>query len=456
MHLLVSLAAAAALGASEPAALTLDDALAEAARVNLDLELSRTQASLAGVDVYGSYAGVLPRLDLSAAFGHDFVGPRSLVTAFPTGLDPGTGQPVFEQRVVAIPAIDNPDYSLGLSLQLTLFDGARSWNGIARARAAARGADRSYDEAALTVSFEVTRRFYEVLKQRESLRVLEETVVRSEEVVRRTQALFEAGRGSRADALTAQGNLGRDRISVEQARARLAQAGGDLAVVLGRDAGAPIEVVAPAAVLGPARPRWEAPPDEGALLERARRARPLLSAQAEGVRAAELDRSIARGAWSPVVGVQGSYTRTGPTLVGREGVYGDPSRQYVATGQLVVQWNLFEGRQTLAAEQRAALGLRRARAQARQAEQQVSNEIARARANVVAMQRAADLAAGNIAAAEQGVALARDRLQAGAANQLELRDANLKLTQAQLDLIEARVDHVVARADLSRAVGGSP
>lgn len=449
---LVALAATAL--AAAPLSLTLDEALAEAARVNLDLELSRTQASLAGVDVYGSYAGVLPRLDLTAGFGHDFVGPRNLVTAFPTGVDPASGQPVFEQRVVAIPATDNPDYSLALALQLTLFDGARSWNGIARARAAARGADRSYDEAALTVAFEVTRRFYEVLKAHESVRVLQEAVARSEEVVRRTEALFEAGRGSRADALTAQGNLGRDRISVEQARARLVQAEADLALVLGRDAGSRLEVVAPAPALGPVQPAWEEPPGGDVLLERARRARPLLAAQAESVRAAELDQSIARGAWSPVVGVQGNYTRTGPTLAGREGVYGDPSRQYVATAQLVVQWNVFEGRQTLAGEQRAALALRRARAQARQAEQQVSNEIARARSAAVATHRAAVLAAGNLVAAEQGVALARDRLAAGAANQLELRDASLKLTQAELDLLDARVDHVVALADLNRAVGG--
>ena len=73
----------------------------------------------------------------------------------------------------------------------------------------------------------------------------------------------------------------------------------------------------------------------------------------------------------------------------------------------------------------------------------------------MSLQRAAALAAENLVTAEQGVALARERLQAGAANQLELRDANLKLTQAQLDLIDARIDHVVARADLNRAVGGA-
>jgi outer membrane protein len=452
--MLAALSLALAAGAALPPALTLDDALAEAARASGDLELARTQALAAGADVYGSYAGVLPRLDLSAGFGHDFVGARSSVAAFPTRIDPATGQPVFEQRVVAIPPTDNPDYSLGLTLQLPIFDGGRSWRTIRRAEAAERGAARSLDEATLTVAFEVTRRFYEVVKAQESLRVLEETVARSAEIVRRAEALFEAGRGSRADVLTARGNLGNDRVSVEQQRARVAQTQADLAQAIGRDLAEPFTAVPPSELARAARPAEEEPPDLAALVALARRERPLLASQAEAVRASELGEDVARGAYSPVVSAQASYNRQGPTFSGRDGVYGDPSRQYVANAGVVVQWNLFNGRQTAADAQRAALATRRARVQAAQAGQQVAAEIARARASVVALARAAAIAVDNLALAEQGVSLAKERLLAGAASQLEVRDANLKLTQAQLQLVEARDDHAVARADLRRAVGG--
>ena len=451
MHLLLAALLAAAPGAS----LTLDDALAEAARKNLDVELSRAQALSAGVDTYASYAGVLPRLDLSASFGHDFSGGRSLVTAFPTGLD-ATGTPIFEQQAVSIPANDAADYALGLTLQLPLFDGGRNWNTIARARVAQRAAERSLDETTLGVAYEVTRRFYEVVKAQESLRVLQETVARSEEFLRRSEALFEAARASRLDVLTARGNLGADRISVEQGAARLEQARADLAVVLGRDAVEPIAVVAPAALDAPAPAAAGEPPDPAALLATARRARPQLLAQAENVRASELSQDIATGAWYPSVSAQATYNRQGPSLAGgTDGVYGDPSRQYASTAAILVQWNLFNGRQTVADEQRAALATRRARAQAAQAEQNVSNEIARARSNLVASRHATSIARENLAAADQGVAVARDRLAAGVANQLEVRDASLKLTQAKLTLVQARVDEVVALADLNRAVGGA-
>lgn len=433
MGLLPVLAAlAVAAPAAEPTGttrLTLDEALGEASRANPDLLLARNQVQLAGVDVYASWSGVLPRLDLTGAFGRDL---------YPS------------------PVNDIGDHSLALTLQLPLFDGARSWNAIRRARVAATGTERSLDETTLAVAFDVMRRFYEVVKAREQLRVLVATVDRSEEFARRTEALFEAGRASRADVLMARGNAGTDRIAAEQAQARLDQVRADLATAIGRDRTAGFDVVPPATLAGPAGAQDVDPPDETTLLADARRSRPLLAAQAQAVRAAEVDESIARGAWFPVIGVQASYTRVSTIFAGEGGVFGDLSRQYAATAQLVLQWNLFAGRQTLAAERRAALTTGRSRTQSRQAELQVAGEIARARASVVALQRARAIAAQNLVHAQQGVEVARDRLQAGAAQQLELRDANLKLTQAELDVLDTTIDAIVARADLRRAVGSTP
>ncbi len=456
MRTLPSLALLLSAAPALAAPLTLDDALAEAARANPDLLLARATADSAGVDRSASWAGVLPRLDLTAAWGRDFIGALRRVSTVPVGVDPATGTTLFGQVAVNTPALDYADYSLGLVLQLPLFDGARSWNTIARAGALARSADRDLDEARLGVAFEVTRRFYEVVKAEEGLRVLEETVQRSEELVQRADALFAAGRGPKSDVYAARVNLQNDRINVENQRARLAQARADLAVALGRRSEGTLAVVPPAPVTGPGFSAGGEPPPEEALMERARKSRPLLASRAEATRAAELGLSVARGAWWPALGVQASYTRQGPILTGSDGVWGDPSRQYVANAQVYLQWNLFQGRKTLTDQESAEIQARRARVLVEQAEQQVSAEIARARAALVAQSRSAALALESLSAAEQGVALARQRFEAGAATQLEVRDASLKLTQAKLSLVDARVDTIVARADLSRAVGGAP
>ena len=449
--ILLSAALAATLTA---APLTLDDALLEAARANPDLRIARSARASAQADFIGARSGVLPRLDLTAQLGRDFVGERSSVEVVPA-IDPATGLPTggFDRRAVTTPARDTGDYQLGLRLTQSIFDGLSSWRRIEAARAGERAADRQLDETSLAVAFEVTSRFYAVVKQDESVRVLEETVRRSEDVLQRAEALFVAGRTPKSDVIAARVNLENDRISAEAQRASAAQARADLAQTLGRDRVEPLDVTPPAALAGPPSPGAE-PAAADALLARARDRRALLAARREQVTQGERSVDATRGAYWPALSAQASYSRVGPELGGSEGVYGNPTRQYVATAALVLSWNLYAGGETTANKLKAAAAAEQARAQLSQAEQQVTAEIARARVSVVSLGRSIVLAQAALVAAEEGEAAARARLEAGAASQLEVRDAELKLTQARLALLSARVDEIVSRADLARATGG--
>jgi outer membrane protein len=426
------------------APLTLDEALAIAARANADLALARADASGSAADRTAAFAGVLPRLDLSSAFGHSFVGRSSFATTF---LDPITNQ----VRTTG-DAFDTEAYSLGLQLSQPIFDWG-AWKEIERARAGARAAERQYDEATLTVAFEVTRRFYELVKAERSLGVLEKTAARSEELVARADALYVAGRAPKADTLSARVNLQNDRIAVEGQRVRVAQARSALAQALGRTDPTGVMVVAPASVDGPVLPAGE-PPALDALLARARSARPAVAAESARVEAARAGVGSAQSGYLPAVGAQASYGRQGATLAGSGGVWGDPTRDYQATAQVVLSWNLFEGRRTSAGVQRASSGLERARASEDRTAQSVSKEVADAREAVIVLARQVTMSSDVLGTAQQALKLATERLEAGLANQLDLRDASLKLTQAELSLLESRIDHAVAVADLTRAVGG--
>jgi outer membrane protein TolC len=349
-------------------------------------------------------------------------------------------------------ANDQAAYLLSLRLAQPLFDWA-TFREVARARWGARAAERQYDEAVLTVAFDVTRRFHEVVRAERSLAVLEKTATRSEDLVARADALYVAGRAPKSDTLQARVNLANDRIAVEVQRIRLAQARSALAQALGRDDGAELAPIAPAS-LDAAAPAAPEPPPLADLLAAARERRPALAAQAALVSAADAAASGARAGWFPRVAAEATYARQGTDLASYEGVYGDPSRAYGAAGQLVLSWNLFEGRRTVAATRRADAALSRARANQSRAEALVAKELSDARAAAVALARQVALATDAVTIAGQGLALARERLDAGLANQLELRDASLKLTQAELSLVQARIDHAVARADLARAAGG--
>jgi outer membrane protein TolC len=256
----------------------------------------------------------------------------------------------------------------------------------------------------------------------------------------------------RGDVVAAQVNLGSDRINLEMQRARVATSRADLLAALGRSPSESIELVAPAEVDGEVSSTG--PASLEALLERALAKRPLLARYRGLAEQAALDKRIAGADWWPTVAAGASYDRSGPNFAGEQGVWGDPTRQYVATAQLLLQWNLFNGRLTQAAEQRAELAERQVALQAELAIRQVQDEVARARASLAALESAEALARQNLEAAGEGVRLAKERLEAGAASQLELRDASLKLTQAKLAVVNARIDRLVARAELARAVGG--
>jgi outer membrane protein len=446
---LLALAVAAGAGpatASPP--ITLDEALAAAAKANLDLRLAQADREGADVEEYASWAGVLPRLDLSAGFGNNYTAAGRQLTITPVSLNPLQ----YEQIIVATPPSDFESYSLALQLSVPIFDGFKSWSQIARTKALARAAERKLDESVLSVSYEVTRRFYDLVRAEKSLKVLEDAASRSEVLVRRTDALYEAGRAPRSDTYAARVTLGNDRIAAEQQRARVVDARVALGVALGRDADPSLEVVPPAALDQVA---FLEPPLQAELVEVAKKSRPLLAANDQRILASEQEVRSAHSGYWPVISAQATYGRQSPWLAGTYGVYGDPSLQYGVQVGVNVTWNLFEGRATSAAVQRANVNEQRTRLQAEQSLQQVTGEIARSRASYVTLSRSAVMAADNLRSAEESLRLAETRFDAGAATQLEIRDALLKLTQAQLALLQARVDAIIARADLNRSVGGA-
>jgi outer membrane protein len=426
------------------APLTLDDVLALAARANAELLVARADVDVARADRTAAFSNVLPRLDLSTALGRTFQGATASRSVLFGNIP---------QIIPAQESSNDPSYTLGLQLSQTVFDWQR-FQEIDRASWNAQAFALQYDETALRIAFEVTARFYDVVKAERSLRVLEATAARSQELVERADALFAAGRGAKADTYTARVNLTNDRINVERQRTVLAEARTTLGQILGRTTGEGLALVPPAALDAPGLPSGEPPPVD-ALLARARERRPALAAQRALIEAAYAAVEGAQAGYLPALTAQAGYSRSAQELFGDEGAYADPTRAYNASAQLVLSWNLFEGFRTRSDVQRARSTLERARATSGATGQNVAKEIADARLRVESLQRQVALSAESLATAREALSLATQRFEAGLASQLEVRDASLKITQAELSLVETRIDHAVAVSDLSRAVGGA-
>lgn len=225
---------AALLASGSPERITLDDALAEAARGNPELRIARAQLEAADADVVAAWSGFLPRLDVQLSFGHTWDGKTTYV-------DPRTGERV---PGLTIPATDFEAYRAGLQLRLPMFDGFRTTREVQRSRATRRANALGVDEAALRTAFEVTRRFYGAVLAARTLDVLERAVARSEQLVARAAGLVTGGRGAKADVLQARVDLANDQLAVESQRLQLAQTRSALATTLGRAGDAKLDPIA--------------------------------------------------------------------------------------------------------------------------------------------------------------------------------------------------------------------
>jgi outer membrane protein len=323
-------------------------------------------------------------------------------------------------------------------LSQTLFD----WGQVGRWRAARSSAEAeraTEQSSALGVVLDVRTAFFTARAGRDLVRVAKETLDNQDAHLRQVQGFVEVGTRpaidlaqARADRASAQLQLINAENAFENAKAQLNLAMGvegptdydvaddTLATVPGED--------------GPLEP----------LVAEAVRARPDLAALGAARRAQESAVSAAKGGYLPAVGVQTGVNEVGPQL-------GSMTWNWNATATL--SWNLFAGGATRAEVREGRANLEGIDAQADALRQSVRAQVDQARLAVRA-------AIAGIAASEEALVNARERLrlaegryQAGAGSIIELGDAQVALTTAAAQRVRAAYDLSTARAQLVHALG---
>ena len=408
-------------------------------RENTQALLSLLDATVAEQDVRVARSSLMPQVRFSAVGGREYNGPQRYFTVVP--LPDGT----FERQVIDVPAATNSSYSLGLSLTQLLYDRA-VWARLDQSGAQLQVQRGQALEQRDASELEGIQRFFQLYRTQSTIQVLEANVRRSEEQLERARALFQAGRVGKAEELSAQVNLGNDRIAVVARRSLLAANQVQLATWLALPGAEPVTAEDPGVLRetpAPAEPLEQA-------LEQARAHRPLLVALREQLRAARLQERIASSGYFPRLSLQGQFQRFGPDA---DVVFLEPRLQNSVNGSLALSWDLFNGFTTQAQTRRAEAQSRAAELNLRQAERDLEGAVRQAHATVEAQILTTELAALNRKAATDALTLATERFNAGVSSTLEVRDAQIKLTQSELTLLENRIDVEIARFSLMRAMG---
>jgi outer membrane protein TolC len=420
----------------------------ELSRRNTAALLSELDRARAEEQTRISRAAILPQVNLQAGASRSYNGVSRRLQGRPISFD-ANGVQQFANVIADFPAFYTGSDQVIVSVQQLLFDGGRWWNQIAQSGAQAEAADGQFLEQQMTSEYEGVRRFYVLYGNQRTLDVLLDTVKRSQDQLDRAIALYEAGRGTKSDAIQAQVNLGNDRLAAVRQRANIAGAQSDLAVWIAHPGAEELVAQDPGTITGPPT---TVPVVQDAET-RARAQRPLIKALANQVRAADYGVAVAKGAFWPRISANGSYSRTGSSI---DPVFTDPSRNNTLSAGITLSWDLFSGLGTVAQTNVARDNRFTAQINLTDAQRQIEGDIRRNLRAVEVDLEASKIAGDNRQAAADGLVLAQERFNAGLANTLEVRDAQLKLTQADLSLLQSRIDLEVAREALARTMGGLP
>lgn len=400
-----------------PDELTLARTLELAASASLSPQVARARAEAARGAAAAARAARIPELFLGGSFWRNEGEVQATVGTF---LD-----------------VDKQNTFLGGGVALRL-DLAEAIFGPASAEARAEAAEvavRAREADALAAA---SAAWYDLAEAEQRRSIADEAVAHATELVGLERAHVEEGSGLAADLAQARAYL---------ARARGARVEGDRLVAVAAARLAELLLLAPAAPLRTsgleALPAPGSSGDLEALLQRAAAARPELEQARHAARAAAEEASAAAKAWwlptFELGAAVGGFGQNPGNL--------EDSEVYAAA----LTWDL--GLRLFGQSDEARAHARAAQIEERMVARRVAAEVVAAEATLRAARAALEMVADEIAAAEEGARLARERHAAGAGLFVEVLEAEVSLVRARVSEAAARVELQRAWTELRRAVG---
>lgn len=402
---------------------SLEEAIKLAQRNAPQVVAARGQMRSSDAAVRTAMGTFIPTLNMS--FGGNY---QKGVTIVPTG---GAGR------------IDTPwNFSRSLTSNLELFDGGRRWFNVQSARASQLTAESNERLQRFQVATEVKQQYFNVLAARESRAAAEAQLRQSEEQLKSATARVRAGAATVSDSLRSIIQVGNARLAVLTADNNLRVANANLT----RLVGTPFPVTAEEGSLlsVPASPI-----DSATLAPLTESAPSVQSARAQVNAAIATERS-ARTSYLPTFSVGGTYSanRSDVAFAPNSGDF-----RSQRSLRLTLSYPLFNGLQREENVIRARITEDNARAQLRDAQLTVQQQITQYLGVLrLALERAA-IQVASIAAAEEDLRVQNQRYALGSSTLLDVLTSQSQLNSARYALIQARYDARVAKAQMEAVLG---
>ena len=425
------------LDAQQPTVLplSLGDAARLAAQQSALAKGARLRADEAQARVRQRRADLLPTLSSYVQEAGRTFNTSTLGIDFPT---PPGQKPVFDPKG----QVEGPINTLDIRgrVQQNLLDfGAlgRVRSAQAAARSSSADAEATAEQAATVASMAYVR----AMRADADLHARQADTLLATDLLGIAQSQLRAGTGVGLDVTRARAQLAATRASLIASRNARDHARLDLLRSLSLPVGTDIVLTDSLSTVAAAT---EPVPDEAALLAQALHARPDILAEEQRVRAARQGLSAINAERLPTLG-----------LIADDGVIGKNGARLLNTYTwgLQVSIPIFDGfrREGRLQEQRSVV--KEAEIRQHDVEQQAQADVRGAVLDLAAAREQLDAASERLRLAEQELAQARDRFNAGVAGNADVVNASLALTSSRTLVNDAETAYQLARVSLARATG---
>jgi len=338
--------------------------------------------------------------------------------------------------------VSRNNFSYYATARFTVFDGMANIASIDQSLDDLKGAEYKEFQTRQDIVFKVTESYFNVLRNQQLLKVSEENLKRSREQLDKIKAMNEVGSVPLADVYNQQVQVGRDELSVIQAKNNLENSRLDLVYYLGvdmqdvniNDPSIPEDIS-----LSDIQAFRASLPSSEMLLEEAVKKRADVKNAEMAVRSAEKGKTIAWSGYMPVVSFFAQYNWN--NIVWRDFLLYD--RAFYG---LDISWSVFDRFQTQNQIEQADIRLRIAEDTYNETKRLVKVQLRKALNDLEVAEQNLDVTAKNLKATEEDVRLARERYVLGSATILDQIVAEANYTAAQGDRVNAVYNfHIVKK-----------
>jgi outer membrane protein TolC len=451
---------------ARPPSYSLEEAMGIALENNRELREARLALRGADQQVREAWGSLFPEVDGIFSYQRNLSVQEAFLPAII--FDPAAGP---DELIPVRFGADN-NWRAGVTVSQPIFD-AGAFVGVGTASRFQALQQEVVRGRAQAIASQVRRSYYGALLAHEDVRVTRESIERTEQTLRETQALNRAGLASDYDVLTLEVRLANLRPNLRRATNAAAETERELSVQLGMEEVVPVRVVgrlheldlaAGEANEGANRQllqlvgyRGALEASLGELMQTARESR-------SDLRQARLNRELEnarvrfeRTSFFPKLSAFFNYSLSAQEN-GSLDFFGEASNQRTTTSQLGVQLEIpiFSGFQRSARLQQRKLAQQQVEVQIEQIERRVSNEIRTALEALQEAKARAEAQRQAVSQARRGFEIVTQQYLAGLSSQLEVTEGEVLLRESEFNYSQAVYDYLLAQANLDEAVGVVP